>query len=347
MSYFRKTPYLNDVVSRFTKDQRWLIVINADPDAMASAMALRRIMARRGANADIASINEQGRPDNLAMIRYTRLHLLRFDPSMLERYNSFAMVDSQPSHSPKFDGIPFTLIVDHHPPVTPEAPGLMMEIKPDYGATSTLFTEYLYNLDIRPGQLLATALQFGIRTDTLSFQRNVGEVDLRAYQYLGKFASPSLLNRIMHSEFHLDWLPFFAKAETSLRKVKNGYFTFVGKVNSPDILVLIADFLTHVYEIRWVAVGGVYGEQNIVIFRSDGLSQDVGRLASLKFGSYGSAGGHKTMARAEFEMPHPPGGVEKFMLAVLKAPLPRGLKTGSDAAPGVTNATTPVVQAGV
>lgn len=300
MSYFRKTDLAKEYFELIKKDQNWLILISADPDAMASAMALQRILKRKGALAEIASINDISRPDNLAMIRYARLHMRRFKPAMLNNYSHFALVDSQPSHHEEFAGIEFSIIIDHHPIVTEPDTAVLQEIKPGYGATSTMFAEYLYNLEIRPGVRLATALQFGIRTDTQAFQRNAHEVDLRAYQFLGKFADASLLQRIMSSEFHLDWLAYFAKGITKLRKAGTGHFVFMDKVVSPDILVLLADFLTRVYEIRWVAVTGIYDKEVVMVFRSDGQSQDVGRIAALKFNELGSAGGHKTMARAEF-----------------------------------------------
>lgn len=52
------------------KDDHWCIMINADPDALASALALKRIMLHKVHSAEIMRINEVTRPDNLAMIRY-------------------------------------------------------------------------------------------------------------------------------------------------------------------------------------------------------------------------------------------------------------------------------------
>lgn len=324
MSYFRKIDQAKQSLEMIAKDQKWLILISADPDAMASSMALKRILKRKGATADIARINEIARPDNLAMIRYTRLHMLRFKPSMLKNYTHFAVVDSQPSHHPEFEGIKFSIIIDHHPVVTEPETAPLQDIKPEYGATSTMMTEYLYNLDIRLGVRLATALQFGIRTDTLAFQRHTGEVDLRAYQFLGKFADYTLLQRIMTNEFHLDWLYYFAKGINKLRKTAgSGYFIYMDKVESPDILVLLADFFMRVYEVRWVAVAGKYEKQIIMSLRSDSLAQDVGRLASLRFNELGSAGGHKGMARAEFPVGAAQGeDIADFIFKRLNTKLP-------------------------
>ena len=228
MAYFRKIPKIQDMLDLFSSKDRWLILVNADPDAMASAMALKRIMSRRVYEADIARINEITRPDNLAMVQSTRLHMVKFEPGMPQGFDKFALVDSQPHHSPLFQGISFSLVIDHHPlPETP-ASTAYADIRPDYGANSTILTEYLYNLDIRPGKLLATALQYGIKSDTMNFTRKLCDADLRAFQYLAKFSDQSMLSRISRSEFHRRWLPFFAKACDSLHAAGTGQFVFIG-----------------------------------------------------------------------------------------------------------------------
>ena len=53
----------------FSGDDHVLIVINADPDAIASAMAVKRLLWRKVASVTISHINTIERPDNLAMIR--------------------------------------------------------------------------------------------------------------------------------------------------------------------------------------------------------------------------------------------------------------------------------------
>ena len=264
------------------------------------------------------------------MIRYTRPGMRWFQPDMSAIYEHFALVDSQPSHHPSFAGIDFSLIVDHHPPATDEVEGCFMEIKPEYGASSTIFTEYLYNLDIRIGTRLATALQFGIRTDTCNFQRHTCEVDMRAYQYLSKFADQQMLIRIMQSELHLDWLPHVAAAIAKRRELGGGHLVTLGAVDSPDILVLIADFLMRVYEVRWVIVAGRYKDNVVMIFRGDGISKDMGRLAHSRFNALGSAGGHKAMARAEFPVSAVKGrSLYAFIAGILMPVKPKTRKGGT------------------
>ncbi|MDR1491069.1 MAG: DHH family phosphoesterase [Desulfovibrio sp.] len=300
MAYFRRVHSLEDFPRTLARDQRWLVLINADPDAMASALALKRILSHRVHAAEIAKVNVLSRPDNLAMAHYTHVRMLEFGADMAKEFDHFALLDSQPEHHSAFDALPFTLIVDHHPLPERQIGVPFAEIRPEYGATSTLMTELLYNLKIRPGKLLATALQFGIKTDTGNFERHCSDVDLRAFRYLARFADQHLLLRIARSEFHEAWLKTFARACTSLYDLSYaGRYCYVGEVGNPDILVNIADFLMRVYEIRWVAVCGRHDHTLVIIFRGDGISRNLGRLSRQVFGSLGFAGGHRAMARAE------------------------------------------------
>lgn len=316
-----------------TKDQRWCILITADPDALASALALKRIMQTRVRSVDIARTNEVTRPDNLAMIRYLRIPARQWQPEKAASYTHFAIVDSQPSHNPAYFDIPFDVIIDHHPPkplpqeaaaqaqggrpaendgapeadappakaATPHMPALL-DIRPGFGATSTMMTRYLQGLRISPTPHLATALLYGIRTDTAAFERSGGEDDLRAYQWLSRFADTGILRRIIRSEYLRAWLPLFSRAFRSLRDCRGGGVqAWLNEVDTGDLLVAVADFFTRVHGLKWVAVSGIVGKKIIVIFRGDG-SRDIGRLADACFHDVGSAGGHRTLGRAEFPL---------------------------------------------
>ncbi|MCF8028799.1 MAG: phosphoesterase, partial [Desulfobacteraceae bacterium] len=61
----------------------------------------------------------------------------------------------------------------------------------------------------------------------------------------------------------------------------------------------IADFFMRVNTVTWSIVSGFNSGRLIIILRNDGLRKDAGSVASKQFGSLGTAGGHKSMARAE------------------------------------------------
>lgn len=304
MAYFKQLEdRLQDLLALFKKNERWLIVINADPDSLASAMALKRIMGRKVQEVGIGHVNEIKRLDNLAMIRYLRIPTRRMIPNLVAQYDRFAIVDSQPNHHPAFESIDFSVVIDHHP--LPEGGAYdapYVDIRPKYGSNSTMLTEYLYNLKIRPAKFLATALLYGIKNDTQSFERPFIDDDVKAFKYLTKYADMDIIKRITRSEFHLDWLRYFSRSFYNLRRIGTGLYSHMGKVENPDTLVILADFFMRVHEVSWDVVSGVYDDTLIVIYRGDGMRKDMGKMAKSMFGDVGSAGGHKAAARAEIDL---------------------------------------------
>lgn len=318
------------------KEERWCILIVADPDALAAALALKRIMQHRVKAVDIMRVNEVTRPDNLAMIRYLHIPVKAWQPEKAASYDRFAVVDSQPHHHVSFKDIPFSLVIDHHPlPPEPYEGAQFYDVRPDVGATCSMMTRYLQGLRITPSPLLATAMLYGIRTDTAAFERSGGEDDFRAYQWLSRYADTAILRRILRSEYLREWLPLFSRAFRSLVDCRGaGAQAWLGDVSSSDLLVAVADFFTRVHGLRWIAVSGIVAKNTVVvIFRGDG-SRDIGRMADACFYDVGSAGGHRRLARAEFPLAAVPEGTkpQDFVLRRLQTRKLRAI-TARPAAP--------------
>ncbi len=132
---------LNHFLSLFDNNSKVLVVINADPDSIASAMAVKRLLWRRVKEVVIAYFNEITRPDNLAMIEYTESELIMLDDIDKKNHNTFVIVDSQPDHNEKFSIFDYDAIIDHHPLSDDNAQ--FVDIRPDFGACSTIMTQYL------------------------------------------------------------------------------------------------------------------------------------------------------------------------------------------------------------
>lgn len=277
------------------------VIISADPDAMASALALKRVFWRKVKKTLIFHINAIKRADNLALIR-----LLKIDQQHIRNLNSseitkWALLDSQPHHNKQFSRHPFDIIIDHHP-LGSESLARFVDINEDYGATSTIMTEYLRAAKIKPSPRLATALFYGIKTDTENFARPSLPNDINAFRYLYKFTNINILKKIESSELTKKTLASFRHAMENLIFYKDIAIIHMDRVNDPDILVLIADFFLKMVEATWCVVSGIYGQKLIIIFRNAGFRLDAGKMAEKLFGKWGPAGGHKSAARAEIHL---------------------------------------------
>ncbi len=291
-------PALQRVYQLFAHEDRLLILIDADPDSLGSAWALKRLLWRRVSCTTISHIRPITRPQNERMVRLLSIPSVPYDQVDFEKFNRKAIVDSQPAHHPNFAGHSYDLIIDHHPHLE-DSKATVVDIRPHYGATATIMTEYLRAARIKPSLKLATALYYAIKTDTNNFERPAIEADVRAFHYLFAFTRKPLVRRLEFAELNLNMLNFFQAGLKRFRRRGNRLYAFLGNVPTPDIMVILADFFLRIEEIAWTIVGGIYEDKLIVIFRNDGLGKNAGRLATKAFGKLGSAGGHAASARAE------------------------------------------------
>ncbi|MDR1051535.1 MAG: phosphoesterase [Deltaproteobacteria bacterium] len=325
-------------VRHFARDDKVLIVITADPDSISCAVALKRLLWRRVAAVSVASTNEVRRPDNLRLIKALGLSLPLLTEVDLSHYTKLAMVDSQPHHSPLTAGLKFSLVVDHHPQVPPETYQTpeFSDIRSDFGATATIFVSYLKSAGIKPNHLLATALFYAIKTDTQNFVRQGQLDDMRAFRWLYPLIHQPLLSDIERAPMSRNSFKVMLRALAQTVFGHNYAAVHFESLDHPDTLVLAADFVMQIDGVDRVVTSGVFEGRLIVVLRSAGIrSSNLGRLAQGCFGQYGSAGGHKNMARAEMELDKvdPRGAMKPQQLQnFVRRRLREGLSKKKDAA---------------
>jgi nanoRNase/pAp phosphatase (c-di-AMP/oligoRNAs hydrolase) len=290
----------------FSHDDRVLIIITADPDSIASAVALKRLLWRRVAQVTVASTNVVKRPDNLRLVAALKLNLPCLSDLDITHFSKLAMVDSQPQHSPLTSDLKFSLVIDHHPVCQLPAgasPPEFFDVRPDWGATATIFVNFLRTAKIRPNQRLSTALFYAIKTDTQNFVRQGQIEDMRAFRWLYPLIHQPLLSEIERAPIDRISFSVMLKALNQTVFSKNFAFVFFESLDHADTLVLAADFVMQINGVSRAVTCGVHNDKLVVILRSAGLrSSNLGVLAQKAFGHYGSAGGHKNMARAEIPL---------------------------------------------
>jgi nanoRNase/pAp phosphatase (c-di-AMP/oligoRNAs hydrolase) len=225
-------------------------------------------------------------------------HIRKLDNSEITKW---AIVDSQPHHNEQLGRYEFDIIIDHHA-AGPELKARYLDIKEDYGATSTMLVEYLRTVGIRPSPTLATALFYGIKTDTDNFVRDSTPHDINAFKYLYQFVNANIIKKIESSEVTRKSLGSYRLAMERLIFLKGMAFIHMGKVDNPDTLVMIADFFLKMVEATWSIVSGLHGKKLIIIFRNAGFRLDAGKTAQKLFSTYGLAGGHRSAARVEIQL---------------------------------------------
>ena len=282
----------------FTPAERVLILMqdDPDPDAIASALALKTLLGRTKSTATIATFGTITRPENRAMTRLLDIDVEQVKPRAIADYDMLALVDTQPAHFEEKLG-DVDLVIDHHPEET-TVRARLRDIRPSYGATSTILTEYLRAADVKIRERLATALFYGIKADTLHLERGATRADLDAFAFLHGHANHNTLRRIERPDLPDAALDVLARGLTGRRLVEGVMFVHLGSVGYPELVAQFADFLLQVEGAEWSVVSGrVNGELHVSV-RNVGYVRAAGDVVREAFGDLGGAGGHRSMAKA-------------------------------------------------
>ena len=274
-----------------------LIQHDPDPDAIASAMALRALLGRNRKTAAIGSFGKVSRPENVAMVRLLNVKIEHINAMSLSNYDAVAMVDVQPPYFGEVALPRVDAVVDHHPCVG-SYETRYRDVRAAFGATATIFVRYLQAVEAKITQRLATALYYGIKTDTLFLGRETTKADIEAFAYLYPLANHALIRRMQRPQLPLRDLDAFAYALRSRAVIGPVFFTHLGIVEREDVLPQFAEFCLHVGGVEWSVVSGIFGGNLIVSVRNVENVKSAGELVRHAFGQLGNAGGHRSMAKA-------------------------------------------------
>jgi inorganic pyrophosphatase/exopolyphosphatase len=116
---------------------------------------------------------------------------IREIPEMAEN-DYIVLVDSQKGNANITDFIGNEIAsIDHHP-IFHKIDYLFQDIRPHVGACSSIITEYFIENDVELPSSIATALIYGLKTDTLELSRGVSDLDLDMFYKLYKTADIEL-----------------------------------------------------------------------------------------------------------------------------------------------------------
>lgn len=282
---------------------------NPDPDAIASALAMQRLAHHRGHVAKIYHGGLVEHHQNRAMVSLLGIELTRVMlgweiADVLQAADAVVAVDfHQPGANNVLppDHVP-NIILDHHTVEDMPAADLAI-VHPEFSATSSLVASLLTALDMEMDPVLATALAFGIRTDTLGFTRGVSPADLRALSWLNAWVDHDLMRQIESPPRSQASLEAFAEALSSMNTVEGVLLAPLLRLPERDALAQVADFLLATEGVHTVVVYGPQRNKVILSARTRHPEVHLGRALAGRFPD-GEAGGHRSLAGGQVSFAH-------------------------------------------
>ncbi|AFG38776.1 DHH family phosphoesterase [Spirochaeta africana] len=292
-------------MTRFTEllavlDQERPVLIQAhdfpDHDAVATAFALGQLLESRGIAAtlcyggEIQSDSLREAIERLGIQIYSSYELKQNQPELVEA--QIIIVDGFVGNS-NMTGIPGSVVsvIDHHePPDTPDLPAF--DIRPGYGACSTILYEYYHDEGVAVSREVATALLLGIMMDTAFMTRGVSPIDLEAFTFLFFRGDWQDASRMLKNSLSFHDLAVFREAINEVIVAEDFAFIPLKKECTPEVMALVADFFLNIREIHFVVVLQQDREDYRISVRSENPRAPAGKVIRTALEGIGSGGGH-------------------------------------------------------
>ena len=272
---------------------------NPDPDSLAAALGLRRVLEANQLEAVVALGGIIGRAENRAMVRELGIELVPFDRLDLDSFGGFALVDTQPGTGN--NSLPVErktdIVIDHHPlrPTTPtDVP--WRDIRPDCGATATIVYDYLKRSRVTLDPTLATAFLYAIKSETRDLGREAGAEERDAYVELLQSADLNRLYAITNPKLGREHYMAVDRALRSAVSWGELLAINLGKLDYPDLVAEVADLMLPYDRARWVLCVGMHDGTVFLSMRTDRTGTSAGNLIRRVVGARGAAGGHGMVA---------------------------------------------------
>jgi nanoRNase/pAp phosphatase (c-di-AMP/oligoRNAs hydrolase) len=302
---------------QLVQNKRKVLIVthnNPDPDSIASAYALRHLFSSWGINSMLVYGGIIGRAENKAMINRLRIPIRSIQTVNPFNFTAVAMVDAQPfgGNAPLPPSLVPSIVIDHHPArkISRLKEISFVDIRSNYGSTSTILAEYLLEEGVEFNRTLATALYYGIMSDTRDLGRNANEVDVRISAHLYPKVLVKTLSQIEHPRLPREYFRLLQKAieRTIWYPSKGVLISDLGAIVDPNMVPIIADFLIRMDGVRWILSLGEKDHEAFFSLRTTGYHKgNADRLARdlIRGIEKGSAGGHENIAGGRVELVPP------------------------------------------
>jgi nanoRNase/pAp phosphatase (c-di-AMP/oligoRNAs hydrolase) len=298
-----------------------------DPDAIATAYGLKYLAETFGISARIAYRGIIGRMDNRAMVDVLRIRMYKLRPTDFRRYANIALVDTQPDfgNNPFPPGKKATLVIDQHGTINrPNADFVMHDTA--CGATCVLIAQAILSTKKKIPQGVATAIAYGIITDTLDLFRAKKQSTITTYLKILHFSNMRDLAQIQNPVHQRRFFTTLQRAMEGARFGSGLVVSHLGSIKSPELVSQAADFLLACKDFRWCFVTGRFGRKLYLSLRSKPSKRDAGVVLRSIVRSPKDAGGHGSIAGGSVFLNRTNsgpkrGGIEQNLTKALKKQL--------------------------
>jgi nanoRNase/pAp phosphatase (c-di-AMP/oligoRNAs hydrolase) len=281
---------------------------NPDPDALASGKALATLFKKAwGIPSRLVYSGLVARAENQAVLKRLTSEWEQSDilPDLKE-YTAVAQVDTQPgAGNNRLNTVqPRHIVIDHHYPIREMIDTVTYsDIRTEMGSTVTMLFQYLEAAGIRPDPILATAMFYGLKTDTRSLSRGSSPADEIAFLELLHHLDQQELARVELASLSRGYFRAFNRGLHATRLYGRVIVTRLGLMEQPDFAAEMADILIRLQDAHAALCLGQHGDTLHISLRTEPMGENAGKIIQQLIVPPGKAGGHGTMAGGQIPLP--------------------------------------------
>ena len=272
-----------------------------DPDALASGKALSVLLETAWKiPCALRYTGVVARAENRAMLEKLTPEWRPIEElNNIEGFSALALVDTQPGAGNNALPGPIDphIVIDHHLPIQPATQRAQyVDVRPDAGATVSLVYQYLEFAGITPEATLATAMFYGLQTDTRGLAISASPIDEVVYVNLLSLIDRQKLIEVELAGLSRDYFRAFQLGLQAAQVYQHSIFSFLGISSQPDLPAEMADLLIRLESIHAALCIGLHRNVLQLSLRTDPQAGDAGRLLQKIVAGIGKAGGHGMVA---------------------------------------------------
>ena len=274
-----------------------------DPDAVASAFGLQYFLKKNGIEASILYEGELQTNPIERMVKDLGIVMRNAEGADIKEEDQVIIIDGCKGNDNVASERGTVIgVIDHHLGTKPDDVDFL-DIRSEYGASSTIMALYLQENGIVPTPDVATALAIGIHVDTGSLRRRVHQKDIEMLSFLQDKVDGSLLGSILRNNVCLEELAIYEKALANVRLSGHFAFYYYPGECAQNLLGILADFFLSVKEINFVVLCAQSNGKIIFSVRSENTDWNAAFIVRQALRGLGRGGGHRDMAGGAIKDP--------------------------------------------
>lgn len=293
---------------------------NPDPDGLASGAVLSELFRQKwNLPARVGYSGLVERAENKVMLKLlTPMWVPLDDLARFEDFSAIALVDTQPGSGN--NRLPETIrpaiVIDHHRTQLASIENVpFVDVRPEIGATTSMVYQYYEAAGLVPSPDLASAVYYGIQTDTQGLMRPHSIVDLDIYIKTLTRIDRRKLNQVIHARVPKDYYRAFNHGLESAQIFGKVVFCYLGDLHRPDFVAELADTLIRLQGIEAVLCLGYHGDTMYLSLRTPSPDDDAGLIIQQLVSPHGKAGGHDSIAGGQIRLENGnPDWIAKILL---------------------------------